>query len=172
MRYWRSGLVTLVLAGCADSHEMVRSQVATAPLSRAASAYVAVPADGAYGETRYHGSGVETARAVAAASAPYLREVRLGAAPQGVEDARRSAAEGNHEYVLYPEVLHWEDRATEWSAKPDVVSIDLAVIRAASGEIVDRSLINGRSGLATLGGDHPQDLLPPALAEYSATLFR
>jgi Domain of unknown function (DUF4823) len=172
MRCWMLGLITLMLAGCADSHEVIRSQVATTPLSREASAYVALPADGSYGEIAYQGSGAQTARAVAAAFAPYLREIQVADRHQSIDAARRSAEERDHQYVLYPEILHWEDRATEWSGKPDVISINLSVIRADSGVILDRSLINGKSGLATFGGDHPQDLLPPILEEYSATLFR
>ncbi|WP_274523310.1 DUF4823 domain-containing protein [Pseudomonas abietaniphila] len=32
-------------------------------------------------------------------------------------------------------------------------------------------MIKGSSGLATLGGDHPQDLLPEPVAECVSSLF-
>jgi Domain of unknown function (DUF4823) len=163
--------IVLLLVGCADSHEVIRTGTRTAALAPEASAYVALPADGRYGQTVYQGSGMQTAQTVADAFAPWLRKVLVAGTPETVEDARRSAEHGGYDYLLYSQILHWEDRATEWSAKPDVVSVELSVIQVSSGTIVDHSVINGRSGLATLGGDHPQDLLPPALKEYTALLF-
>jgi hypothetical protein len=36
---------------------------------------------------------------------------------------------------------------------------------------VEQANVSGRSGWATLGGDHPQDLLPKPVGEYVASLF-
>jgi Domain of unknown function (DUF4823) len=166
------GLVALMIGGCADTHELIRNQAAVAPLSRQASAYVAVPADGSYGDRVYQGSGQQTAQAVADAFAPYLRQISVAETHESLEDAERSASDRDLDYVLYPEILHWEDRATEWSGKPDLISVRISVVQAESGTVLDSSIIKGKSKWATWGGDHPQDLLPPALEEYSAALFR
>jgi hypothetical protein len=60
MRFLVSSLIPLafVLAGCADTHQLVRTSNAgqTATLERGASAYVAVSNDGRYGKTVYGGS--------------------------------------------------------------------------------------------------------------------
>jgi Domain of unknown function (DUF4823) len=68
--------------------------------------------------------------------------------------------------------LQWEDRATEWSAKPDVASVKISIVAAKSGQLIDSAVINGKSGLATFGGDHPQDLLPKPMADYASSMFK
>jgi hypothetical protein len=45
------------------------------------------------------------------------------------------------------------------------------VIDVASGEVLDSAVIEGKSKWATLGGDHPQDLLESPLSDYARSLF-
>jgi hypothetical protein len=164
-------LTVFMVAGCADTHKLTRMNVARAPLSREASAYIALPADGRYGAILYTGSGPQTAQLIGAAFAPYLFRISVSTASEDVTTAIRSANAGGYDYVVYPEILHWEDRATEWSGKPDLVSIKISVVQTDSGDVLDSGIVEGASGLATFGGDHPQDLLPEPLRKYSAALF-
>lgn len=76
--------------------------------------------------------------------------------------------EMNIEYVLKPQILHWEDRATEWSAKPDRVKVSLPLYK--SGQLVGSALISAKSSYWTLGGDHPEDLLDAPFEAYAASL--
>ena len=164
-------LTALIVVGCADSHKLTRMNVATTPLSRGASAYIALPADGRYGTIVYTGSGPQTAQLIAAAFAPYLSRISVATASEDVATTIRSAKAGGYDYIVYPEILHWEDRATEWSGKPDLVSIKISIVQADSGEVIDSGIVEGESGRATFGGDHPQDLLPEPLRKYSGALF-
>ena len=158
-----------LFAGCADTHQVVRASKIGAPLSKQASAYVAVGRDGSYGKTPYPGSGAMTAQAVAAAFAPYMSKVAIGLSVEEVATAQQSARAGGHTYLLYPQILHWEDRATEWSLRPDIVSVKVSLIHATSGAVIDSVVVGGKSGVATLGGDRPEHLLPTPLAEYAAS---
>jgi Domain of unknown function (DUF4823) len=160
-----------VVVGCADSHQLIRASSSTALIAKQASAYVAVPADGRYGNTVYFGSGALTAQAVGAAFAPHLAKITVAVTSEDVEAARQAAKALGHTYLLYPEILHWEDRATVWSGRPDVASVKLSVIRVDGGDIIDSAVVGGKSGLATVGGDRPEHLLPKPLADYAATLF-
>ncbi len=174
--YSKSLLVLLVilLSGCADTHKLTRSggsEVAVF-LERQASAYVAVTADGRYGATVYSGSGAMTAQIVASAFAHYLGKITTGTKAEDLDQALSTARAGNFRYLLYPQILHWEDRATEWSAKPDIAIVKLLVLSADTGTVLDSVVIEGKSGLATLGGDHPQDLLPKPTSEYASSLFK
>ena len=54
-------------------------------------------------------------------------------------------------------ILHWEDRATEWSGKADRVKVSLPLYR--SGSLVGSALVTANSSWWTFGGDHPEDLL-------------
>lgn len=56
--------------------------------------------------------------------------------------------------------MHWEDRATEWNFMRDKVKVKIEFVDAFSGNVESAAIVEGKSGIATLGGDHPQDLLP------------
>ena len=63
------------------------------------------------------------------------------------------------------------DRATEWSARADKVEVQFEAVDVSSGRRIAKTIIKGRSGLATFGGDHPQDLLPEPIDEFVDQLF-
>jgi Domain of unknown function (DUF4823) len=111
-------------------------------------------------------------QAVSAAFAPFMRSITVSPKPEEFDQALQSAKSGNYTYLIYPQILHWEDRATEWSAKPDVAFVKVSIINARTAEVIDSAIINGKSGLATFGGDKPQDLIPKPLSEYAASLFK
>lgn len=167
-------MLVLLLLGCADTHRITRVDGSKSAMSlqRQASAYVAVSTDGRYGSTVYPGSGATVAQIVAAAFGPHLQKVATGTKTEEAGQALVSAKAGGFTYLLYPQILHWEDRATEWSAKPDLATVKLSTYSAETGQLLDSAVIDGKSGLATFGGDHPQDLLPKPMGEYAATLFK
>ena len=70
-----------------------------------------------------------------------------------------------------PEILHWEDRNTEWSGIKDKIEIKLVVYDAATGNELASTIIAGKIKWATFGGDHPQDLLPEPLKRYVESLY-
>jgi len=166
-------VISMILAGCADTHELLRGsgngQVA---LNRSALVYIAIPKDGVYGGTVYNGSGQNTAQVILAAFSKYLPQVVTAQAYEDYKESLDRAKKGNYSYLIYPTILEWEDRATEWSAIPDRVSVKIIVVDANTGRVIDSAIVNGKSGLATFGGDHPQDLLPKPVGEYASSLFR
>jgi hypothetical protein len=81
------------------------------------------------------------------------------------------AKQANYKYLVYPTILEWEDRATEWSMLPDRASINVDIVDVTDGRTIESVVINDKSGIATLGGDHPQDLLPIPVEEFVSTLF-
>ncbi|MFP5419310.1 MAG: DUF4823 domain-containing protein [Gammaproteobacteria bacterium] len=161
-----------LLSGCADTHQLARATGKALTVNQQASAYVGLPKDGRFGNTLYSGSGALTAQAVAVAFSPYFGKVTVGIKHEDFSIAQQTAKAGGYSYLLYPDILHWEDRATEWSGRPDQASVKVSVIDANTGKILDSAVVSGKSGLATFGGDRPEHLLPKPLADYAATLFR
>jgi hypothetical protein len=165
--------IVLGLFGCVNKHELVRpnSSMSNAKLERQATAYIAVPQDGIYGQTTYKGSGETTTQVIQAEFAKHLRHVVTGVEHQTFDSALSMAQYEGLTYLIYPRILHWEDRATEWSGKSDKVSVKISIIEASSGNEIDAVIITGKSKWATLGGDHPQELLPKPVGEYVSSLF-
>ena len=133
--------------------------------------YISIPRDGKYGQTNYQGSGANTSQIILMAFLKFSNSVETGREYQSFEAALNYAKKNKYSYLAFPTILEWEDRATEWSGIPDKASIKIAIINVATGKTLDSVIIKGKSGIATFGGDHPQDLLQKPVETYISTLF-
>ncbi len=163
--------IIALLAGCADTHQLMRTGNTLVNLDSSKSTYVALSRDGRYGQTIYQGSGVSLSQGIMMAFAPYSNSVETGYEYQSFDAALAYTKEHNYGYLVIPAILEWEDRATEWSGIPDKASIKITIIEVSSGKTLDSAIIKGKSGLATFGGDHPQDLLQKPVGQYVGSLY-
>ncbi len=162
----------LLTAACADSARYVRTDSAIhVHLAAADAVYVALPENGSYAEKVYPQSGRMMADAVLAAFSKHCPSVRSAGRVETPDEARASAQQGGEIYVAFSSILHWEDRATEWSARPDRIAVRIDLLDVATGEVVDSAKIEGKSGLGTFGGDHPQDLLDEPIGGFIDSLY-
>lgn len=164
-------LAILALAGCSSKY---RTDSVTRPAERLdakASAYVMSSNDGAYGGRTYAGSGRALSDAAAAAFSKYMNRIDTAETPEKLDDALAKAKTTGHKYVVQPSILHWEDRNTEWSGRPDRITIKLVVWDAATGKDIAANVSSASSKWGTFGGDHPEDLLPGALAGMVSAMF-
>ena len=165
-------LASLGSLGCADSTSFVRADPATqAQLTTMTSVYVSLPDDGTYEDKVYASSGKATASAIFAAFLERARSVRLAGQPEDRVTALESARTGGEKVVAFSSILHWEDRATEWSGKPDRVRVHIEILDVGTGQPLDAVTIEGKSGLGTFGGDHPQDLLRAPIEAFVLSLY-
>lgn len=163
-------MVLVGLAGCASSykHEVVTSP--SAKLERGKAVLVATPKNGAYDRKEYPASGQQTATAVRAAFARFSDQVVISSRCSDLPCLQSEGAK-SYTYLVVPEILHWEDRNTEWSGIPDRVEVKLVVFDSRSETQVASIVISGKSKWATFGGDHPQDLLPEPIKQYVESLY-
>lgn len=164
-------VVVVMLGACADSHQLVREDSPVVKLTQADTIYVSVPTDGAYGSDAYRGSGQSTAQIISSAFSKRTRLARAGRSTQDFDAALEAARKAQCKYLVFPTILHWEDRATEWSSLPDRVEVKIEVINTVTESVAASAIIKGKSGLATLGGDHPKDLLPEPVEEFVSSLY-
>jgi len=164
-------LFVALLSACADTHQLLRTGREIPKLEKSKTVFVSVPKDGRYGQTVYSGSGPNTTQIVLMAFSQYAKRVEFGHDYQTFEEALNAARKHGATYLVVPTILEWEDRATEWSGIPDKASIRISIIDTGNAETIDSVIIKGKSGLATFGGDHPQDLLPKPVGEYVKSLF-
>lgn len=159
----------MLMAGCVSTYRQETITSVQKKLSVGGSVIVATPADSAYGDEKYPGSGASTASAVQAAFARYTSAADISSSCTNI-DCLRSNSKTYDIYVV-PQILHWEDRATEWSGKKDKIEVKITVY-SAEGAVLASNIISGKSKWATFGGDHPQDLLPEPLANYVQSLYQ
>ena len=164
-------LAASLLGGCTATYSRSEVAVPSTVLRSGGKVAIATPEDGTYGEKVYRVSGESTAAAVRGAFARYTSQaVIVGNCADAT--CLRQAPEGKSaDYLVVPEILHWEDRNTEWSGIKDKIEIKLTVFDRGSDAPVASVVINGKSKWATFGGDHPQDLLAEPVGAYVASLF-
>lgn len=166
-------LALLPLSGCQNTYQQISlGQNAKPPrLKGDATAYVAIPPDVWFKKAVAFDSGKLTALAVRDAFARYVKRAYLARRVESFDESLKTARDNKCTYLIYPSVLRWEDRATEFTGQRDKIEIKIQVVEAASGESLDTSVLRGASRWMTDGGDVPQDLLAEPVNEYVATLF-
>jgi hypothetical protein len=168
-----SGLASVLLsmAGCASTYKQSDIQSPSVHLDSSMSVLISVPPDGWYEDIEYRNSGRMTVNAIAAAFSRHANKVDITSDCHGDECLSTSQKE-SYGYYVEPNILLWEERATEWSGRPDQIEIQLVVYDVATEEVLASSSYSGKSKWLTLGGDHPQDLLPEPTGQYVDSLYR
>jgi len=161
----------LVVAACGGVTPTQVVQVPSEKMKRLSSAYVSQPENGRYQTKYYAESGRQVAAEVLAAFAGHLGKIQQAQGVESQDAALSKARKLDVDYLIYPEILHWEDRATEWSGRPDRLSLRVTVFKTSDGTQLSSGVVGGNSSWFTLGGDHPQDMLPNVLKPYVTGLF-
>ncbi len=164
-------IVAILLSGCATAYKHNELKPIAIKLDPSQGVLISTPEDGWYESTQYRNSGRMTVNAVKAAFAKFASVVDIEDSCHG-DDCFNAINKEKYGYYVKPEILHWEERATEWSGKPDRIEIQLAIFNAATKEEIANSSYTGKSKWATLGGDHPQDLLPEPTNQYVSSLYK
>jgi len=165
-------IIALMLAGCADSNKIIRSDNKAIPaLTSNEKIYIGINRDGVYGDEAYPGSGLTLSQLLLSSFSKHVRRVEIGKEYQQYDDALRTSRSNGYNVFIYPTILHWENHLTEWNGIPDKVKVKIDVIETEKDELLYYIIIEGKSGLATFGGDQPQDLLVKPIDEFVSSMF-
>jgi hypothetical protein len=135
-------------------------------LDARASVYVALARDGEdIRFLNYEGSGRWTTHSIASAL-PNVA-ITAGVREESLTQAVKSARGLSIDYVVYPRILLWEDRAGEKTGLPDRVAIQILLVDAATGESVDRRIVEAMGRSYGWRVDHPQDLIEGAVRTWT-----
>ena len=163
-------MIVVLISGCTATYQQQIVKHPTSTLERSKGVFISTPKNGWYGKIEYKNSGKMTANAVKAAFLRYSNNVYVSEQCLAL-DCLKIIPTDQYGYYVQPEILHWEDRATEWSSLPDRIEIKITVYDAKLGYEIAASVLNGKSKWATFGGDHPQDLLPEPVNKYVESLY-
>lgn len=74
------------------------------------------------------------------------------------------------DYIFVPRIIHWEDRATAWSALPDKIEILIEVYDSNKNLLISSSF-SGESKSMTLGTTDPTELVDEPVKEFILSIF-
>lgn len=164
-------LLAAMMTGCVSKYKTDAYEAPVQKLSTTAGAYVTMAKNGSYGSKQYPNSGYLLSSATMAAVSLHLARVEQATTMETIEEALSSAQRMGLTHVFQPIILHWEDRATEWSGKPDRITIKVVVWSVETGAHVSSTVLRASSKWGTFGGDHPQDLPSGAITPFVNKLF-
>ena len=160
-------LVPLAITGCTSTYKMEVLKSPAGKLQRSYSVIIKPPQNGRYSGTSYAGSGRMTANAFKNGFLEYASDVKLVSEKHSLNDFSNL----KNIYYVEPQILHWEERATEWSGKPDRIEVKVNLYETDSKDHLSSVILTGKSKWLTFGGDHPQDLLPGSIEDYLQALY-
>ena len=170
MRFILLIVAVATLAGCAAKYDQVSLSPPDTKFSKDGPVIIATPPNGYYGTTEYFSSGRMTAIAVNSAFSKHVHTTKISNDCKNIE-CLKGKYPTEFRYYVVPEILHWEERATEWSGLPDRIEVQLSIYEQGTWKEIASTHITGKSKWATFGGDHPQDLLPEPLNNYVDSLY-
>ena len=143
-----------------------------APFTSKNHIYVALPEDGLDDKEPVASSGKRTALAIRDAFNRHTKYVTVATVPETLPDAIEHARNIAADHVVYPTILAWKDRHTEWTGIRDRLDLQIDVVDAGSGQTIRTSKIQGTSKWMSDGGEAPQDLLAEPVETFVRSLFR
>jgi hypothetical protein len=170
-----SGLlcVACFVSGCQSTYSEKNLSDQPVPLLRNTSRiYVAIPFDASFKQKVAQHSGKQTAEALVTAFTRNTKSVSMSKYPESLSEALESARKYNAEYLIYPVLLKWEDRATEWSGRRDRLQVRIDTIDLSNSAVVFSKMVEATGKWMTEGGDSPADLLQEPADSYVNSLFR
>jgi hypothetical protein len=166
----------LVFAGtaCHSTIKQDSQDVApgVAPLRANSRVYVAMPEDALDKKNPVPGSGKRTALALQDAFKRHTRNVLVGKLPETLEEAINHARDLEYEYVVFPTLIKWEDRPTEWTGVRDKLQVKIDLISVETSQVLRTTMIDAKGRWMTDGEDQPQDLLPEPIDKFVRSMFR
>lgn len=164
-------LAVLTLTGCASKYRVDDFKGPNNDLQQGASFYVTLPEDGKFESIDYKSSGEMTQKAIVSALAQHTDSIVEAKTFESRSSAFKQARKSNSKYIFESTILHWEDGATEWSGRPDRITVKYSVYDTKTQKQTSSTVVTGSSKWATSGGDHPADLLQAPTEKFIADLF-
>ncbi len=102
-----------------------------------------------------------------AALAKYVDHVQPITEGLSENQAKQSAGKMKAAYMVYLQIINWEERATEWSGRPDRMEVEIRLIDVAKNKVLKSLSVKGTS----YRFPQVENLLPEPFGDYAANLF-
>lgn len=163
------GFLVLMLMSCTSTYKFDSEKYVDVPMKKGKIYSIATSEDGFYGSDVYNGSGRIVSSIIKLELQQYAGEITIYKNKITIDDFSATELSGI-EYIVVPEILHWEDRATAWSGLPDKIEIQISTYDP-NKNMLNSTVISGKSASMTLGSTDPSELIEEPVKTYLKTLF-
>ena len=160
---------SLLFMGCSASYQQGFLQKSNHQYSPTRILLI-TPENGTYGDIVYPTSGNDVITALTQELNRYSpQSISTTYNPIDVQNLPDSDI-ANFDYIFAPKILHWEDRATGWSFRPDRIEV-LFYIYDNQRNLIDTYNIKGRSAYVVWVSKQPNSLLKKPIRNMLADIF-
>lgn len=167
-KYLLAFLSVVFFIGCTSTYKYDFDEN-TDTLEKDKNIAISVSDDGYYGSDVYAGSGRTLSNEIKLALKPYASRAIILRNTTTLDDFSNEEIE-KYDYIIIPEIIHWEDRATAWSGIPDKVEISIEIYDSKR-ELLKSATIQGKSSSVTLSTNDPSELLKKPLEAFFKNTF-
>ncbi len=163
----------LLTASCRTTvSQTATSELKGAQLNPKSAMYVGIPADAPGRKGPVLNSGQKAAELIRDAFGKCARQAWIGRRMEVFDDALETARNIRAHYLVYPTLIRWEDRATEWNGLPDKAEIKIQIADCATGDIIHSSILKATGPNMSSGDETPAEILVEPVAKYAASVFQ
>lgn len=159
---------TLLMSGCTASYQS-EFMTPQSYMQDQARILIVTPEFGKFGTIDYPTSGIDVASALAQELRQYSPQIATIPNPVTIENIGDEDLQ-KFDYVFIPQILHWEDRATGWSMKPDRIKVRFDIFNNQR-KLVNSYLITGRSAYIVWISKAPNSLLRKPIRDMLKKFF-
>lgn len=158
----------LFLTACDSTYELINQKPSAIKMERDKDILVTTAENGYFENKEYKNSGKKTTTTI-------VNKLRRYASIVEVTEANSYKKINNddllkYNYVIVPELYHWEDRATNMNFMPDKIVLGITVYDN-TGMMLNHVEVKGESTKVTMANNDPIDLINEALDIYIRQLF-
>ncbi len=167
-------LMALLLVGCATANieRLSQSQDKGTVLQGGERVFVALPEDGVFEGHHYTDSGKYVQQYFYDSLLRYADTVINAVKVLPLEEAKAEAKRQNAEILIYPGIVHWEDRNTMWSGLRDKVRINVIVYSLADNKTLDKTSLYATNAWFTFVHARPENRLRTIIPPYVKALYQ
>ncbi|MSU61521.1 MAG: DUF4823 domain-containing protein [Pedosphaera sp.] len=163
----------LLTTSCRSTvRETTTSEITGARLNAKSAVYVGIPANAPGRKGPVLNSGQKAAELVRDAFGKCARQAWIGRKMEVFDDALETARNIRAQFLVYPTLIRWEDRATGWNGLPDKAEIKIQIADCATGDIIHSSIIKATGPTMSSGDETPAEILIEPVSKYAASLFQ
>ena len=161
--------IALLFISCTSTYKYDFNNPSNEILEKNKEIAVSVSEDGFYGSDIYNGSGRTLSNTIRQQLKKYSSNIVITKDKETLKDFTDEEIE-NYDYIVIPEILHWEDRATAWSGLPDRVEVSIEIYDSKRN-LLKSAILTGKSASMTLGSTDPSELLEEPLSAFFKSVF-
>ena len=111
-------------------------------------------------------------KAFVQAFSSHTKKALSGRRPLSLDEAFALAQYLGKGYLVYPQIIKWEDNNTPWSTIRDKVSAEVIIVDMASMRVMSKHTLNGTGSMWSLKNLPPDIVLPELAQKYVTTLYK